>query len=66
MKARHDAIAKLRDSRDQSAVAAAIAAVERTATDGGNLMPVILEAVERYATLGEIADAMRRVFGEYR
>jgi methylmalonyl-CoA mutase N-terminal domain/subunit len=29
-------------------------------------MPPVLEAVEAHATLGEIADAMRRVFGEYR
>jgi methylmalonyl-CoA mutase N-terminal domain/subunit len=30
-----------------------------------NLMPRIIAAVEAYATLGEVADAMRRVFGEY-
>jgi methylmalonyl-CoA mutase N-terminal domain/subunit len=29
-------------------------------------MPTILEAVESYATVGEISDAMRKVFGEYR
>ncbi len=44
---------------------AAIAQVERAARDGGNLMPPIIDAVRRGATLGEIADAMRRVFGEY-
>ncbi|MFM2134803.1 MAG: hypothetical protein RL021_203 [Bacteroidota bacterium] len=57
---------KLKSERDGSSVAASIAAVERAAADGTNLMPVIIEAVEQYATLGEIADAMRRVFGEYR
>jgi len=40
--------------------------VEDAARDGGNLMPQILHAVESYATVGEIADAMRKVFGEYR
>jgi methylmalonyl-CoA mutase N-terminal domain/subunit len=56
---------QLKSERDQAAVTKAIAAVEQTARDGGNLLPVILEAVECYGTLGEIADAMRRVFGEY-
>ena len=32
---------------------------------GDNLVPAIIDAVDRHATLGEIADAMRRVFGEY-
>ena len=44
---------------------AALARVEAAAKDGGNLMPPIVDAVRAYATLGEIADAMRRVFGEY-
>jgi methylmalonyl-CoA mutase N-terminal domain/subunit len=45
---------------------AAIDQVERAARDGSNLVPPIVAAVEGHATLGEIADAMRRVFGEYR
>ncbi|MBI3326317.1 MAG: hypothetical protein HYZ81_06400 [Nitrospinae bacterium] len=36
------------------------------ATGTTNLVPIILEAVECYATLGEISDALREVFGEYR
>lgn len=59
-------IRQLKNERDPSKVMACIKRVEETATDGGNLMPVIIDAVEHYATLGEIADAMRRVFGEYR
>jgi methylmalonyl-CoA mutase N-terminal domain/subunit len=39
--------------------------VERAARSGENLMPRIIAAVEPYATLGEVADAMRNVFGEY-
>ena len=37
----------------------------RAARDGGNLVPPIIAAVEAHATVGEIADAMRAVFGEY-
>jgi methylmalonyl-CoA mutase N-terminal domain/subunit len=55
----------LREKRDNAKTHAAIAEVERSAKDGSNLMPHILNAVESYATLGEISDAMRRVFGEY-
>jgi methylmalonyl-CoA mutase N-terminal domain/subunit len=40
--------------------------VEGAARGGSNLVPPVLAAVEARATLGEIADAMRRVFGEHR
>ena len=56
----------MRLRRDKSAHAEALRRVEDAARDGGNLMPQILHAVESYATVGEIADAMRKVFGEYR
>jgi methylmalonyl-CoA mutase N-terminal domain/subunit len=46
--------------------ARARAADPGAARDGSNLVPFIVAAVEAHATLGEIADAMRRVFGEYR
>jgi methylmalonyl-CoA mutase N-terminal domain/subunit len=39
--------------------------VRNAAQSGENLLPRILEAVEAYATVGEISDAMRAVFGEY-
>jgi len=55
----------LRSQRDGEAVRQALARVEQVAREGGNLMPPIIEAVRRYASVGEIADAMRRVFGEY-
>ncbi len=55
----------VRASRSASACQAAVDAVERAARDGTNLVPPIIAAVEARATLGEIADAMRRVFGEY-
>ena len=44
----------------------ALASVERAARSDENLMPSILEAVEAYATLGEISDRLRDVFGEYK
>ena len=44
---------------------AAIAELERRAATSENLMPAILGAVEAYATVGEISDALRHAFGEY-
>ncbi|WP_353063993.1 methylmalonyl-CoA mutase family protein [Tunturibacter psychrotolerans] len=56
----------MRLRRDKGAHAEALRRVEDAARDGGNLMPQILHAVESYATVGETADVMRKVFGEYR
>jgi methylmalonyl-CoA mutase, N-terminal domain len=56
----------VRTSRADADWRAAIAAVEATARGQDNLVPPILAAVEARATVGEIADAMRRVFGEHR
>jgi methylmalonyl-CoA mutase N-terminal domain/subunit len=56
----------LRARRDAAKWKAALAGVQAAAGSGENLMPRILEAVENYATVGEISDAMRRVFGEHK
>jgi methylmalonyl-CoA mutase N-terminal domain/subunit len=56
----------LRAKRDSSRAQAAIAQLQRRAATTENLLPAILAAVEAYATVGEISDALRRVFGEYR
>ena len=56
----------LRSKRDQKAWKRSIDQVRDASGEGGNLMPAILNAVEAYATVGEISDAMRSVFGEYR
>lgn len=56
----------LRSGRDAGKVKAALTSIESAARSTDNLMPPILAAVESYATLGEIADVMRNVFGEYR
>ena len=55
----------LRSRRDAAKTSAALAEVERRARSSENLMPAILAAVEALATVGEISDALRRVFGEY-
>ena len=55
----------LRSQRDTAKVNAALAQLEQAARGSANLMPLIVEAVECYATLGEIADTFRRVFGEH-
>jgi methylmalonyl-CoA mutase, N-terminal domain len=55
----------LRARRDASKTKAATAELERRASTKENLLPAILGAVESYATVGEISDALRRVFGEY-
>ncbi|MGZ4130114.1 MAG: methylmalonyl-CoA mutase family protein, partial [Actinomycetota bacterium] len=54
------------EARDAAASAAAIAGVEAAARDGANVMPVLIDAVRAGATLGELSDAFRRVFGEFR
>jgi len=59
-------VKELRVRRDAGVHAAALRAVEDAARGGENLMPRIVAAVESYATVGEIADTMRAVFGEYR
>jgi methylmalonyl-CoA mutase N-terminal domain/subunit len=56
----------LRAKRDAGPWKTALAGVEEAARSGANVMPRILAAVEAYATVGEISDAMRRVFGEYK
>lgn len=62
-KARVDA---LRARRDAGAVASGLAAVDAAIADERNVMPAVIHAVKAYATVGEIADVMRRRWGEYR
>jgi len=56
----------LRSRRDSGAWHASLQKIETAARSGANLMPHILDAVEAYATVGEISDTMRKVFGEYK
>jgi methylmalonyl-CoA mutase, N-terminal domain len=55
----------LRSRRDRTETRAALAELERRARSNENLLPAILAAVESSATVGEISDALRGVFGEY-
>lgn len=56
----------LRASRNQQTADASLAAITSAANDGSNLMPHVITAVENYCTLGEVADTLRAVFGEYK
>jgi methylmalonyl-CoA mutase N-terminal domain/subunit len=56
---------RLKEKRDNGAVQASLAALKKAAQGEENLMPLILRAVRSYATLGEICDTLREVFGEY-
>ncbi len=62
---RAERLAALRARRDGPSAARALARVEEAARSGANLMPAILDAVEAAATLGEISDRLRIVFGTY-
>ena len=56
---------ELRSRRDQPRVRESLAALQQAARGSGNLMPFILECVRSYATLGEMCDTLRSVYGEY-
>jgi methylmalonyl-CoA mutase N-terminal domain/subunit len=59
-------LGKVRGQRDALKVQDALKALRKAAQGTENLMPYILEAVKSYVTLGEIADCLREVFGEYK
>lgn len=58
-------LAALRERRDNLAVATVLDELEQAAKGDANLMPLIFKAAKCYATLGEICDRLRNVFGEY-
>lgn len=64
-RAQIERVRALRARRDSARAAGAVAEVERRARSGENLLPAIVTAIDAYATVGEISDALRRVFGEY-
>ncbi len=57
---------RLKERRDNSAVAGVLGRLSRAAAGSENLIPIILEAAQLYATGGEIIGALKEVFGEYR
>jgi methylmalonyl-CoA mutase N-terminal domain/subunit len=56
----------LKEKRDAAKAAASLLSIRQKAADNENLMPAVIEGVENYCTLGEIADVLRSVFGEYK
>lgn len=60
-----DKILALKSERDAESVQSALLNLSETAKNGTNVMPTIIAAVENKATLGEVADTLRDVFGEY-
>jgi len=59
------ALEGLRRDRDATRVQAALGALKDAASTGENTMPRLLDAVRAYATVGEMCDALREVWGEY-
>jgi methylmalonyl-CoA mutase N-terminal domain/subunit len=57
---------KLRKERNKEKVKRSLAEIRKVANGEQNLMPVVLDAVKSYVTLGEICDVLKDVFGEYR
>ncbi len=60
-----DRLKTLRKERDNQAVAASLKALEKAAGEKKNVMPFLVECCKRYATVGEMADVFRNVFGQY-
>ena len=63
---RGEALRALRGARDAQGVSRALDALQAAAAGGSNLVPVLVETVKTYATIGEICGVLREVFGEYR
>lgn len=55
----------MKEKRNQAEVDAALDELRKVCTSDENVMPCLIKAVKTYATLGEICDVMREVFGEY-
>ncbi len=65
-KLQQEKLEKVKKERDNTKVDKSLKELEGVARGEDNLMPIIVEAVKNYATLGEISDTLRGVFGEYR
>jgi methylmalonyl-CoA mutase N-terminal domain/subunit len=60
------ALQAVRRARDDKVVAVALADLKDTVREGSNIMPAVIAAVRAYATVGEIIDELRKIYGEYR
>ena len=61
-----DKLTELKLKRNAATVAQCLQAIKVAATSSTNLMPIVIDAVENYCTLGEISDELRKVFGEFK
>jgi len=61
----NDRLIKLKKDRNNELVNEKLIKIQESCKNGENLVPVIIDAVESYATLGEIVDAMKDIFGEW-
>ena len=57
---------KIRSERDQTKALGSLQKINAAAKSADNLMPLVIEAVENFCTVGEIADELRKIFGEYK
>ena len=64
-KVQSDKLSALRAKRNNTLVTQTLAALKDAAVEDRNIMPYVIEAVEQYATLGEVADTLRAVYGVY-
>jgi methylmalonyl-CoA mutase N-terminal domain/subunit len=60
-----EAVRQVRNRRDAKNAAHTLDRLKETAASGGNVVPAVIEAVEAYATVGEISDVFRSLYGEY-
>jgi methylmalonyl-CoA mutase N-terminal domain/subunit len=59
-------LAEMKNNRNNEQVKNSLAKLETAALGSDNLMPFIYDSVKEYATLGEICNVLRKVFGEYK
>ena len=57
---------QIKNNRNLEKINSILNKLEKSANDNTNMMPIIIEAVKADATLGEISDTLRKVFGEYK
>ncbi|HLK27744.1 MAG TPA: methylmalonyl-CoA mutase family protein, partial [Puia sp.] len=65
-KTQMEKLAHLKHQRDHAKCDQLLQSLNDKASGGENIMPTVIEAVENYCTLGEIADTLREVFGEHK
>jgi methylmalonyl-CoA mutase N-terminal domain/subunit len=64
-KVQSEKLSSLRSRRNNEAVKSSLIKIQEATRNSQNIMPHVIEAVEQYATLGEIADSLREIYGEY-